>query len=220
MILSCFSIAILDFFDNKMTIGDITSIVALISVLLPSLLNIANEWRNITKYLTDLEPYFDLIETPNTVIDRPIKTLQEKWNSMAPDRSYGICFTDVSFHYPERESIFSQLSLDFEAGKSYGIVGRSGAGKTTLVKLILRFYDVSHGTITIDEIPIDAITKSSLRSKIGIVPQETLLFNDTLRHNIVYGRPDATEEQITEALEKSALTKFVATLPLGLETIV
>ena len=99
--------------------------MALISVLLPSLLAIANEWRNVTKYLTDLEPYFELLETPNTVVDKPITEKQIKWEAMDRKIPYEIDFNNVTFHYPEREPIFENLSLQFEAGKSYGIVGKS-----------------------------------------------------------------------------------------------
>lgn len=95
-------------------------------------------------------------------------------------------YSDVVFAYPNQKPIFDNLSLTFSPGKSYGIVGRSGAGKTTLVKLLLRFYDVQSGSISIHGIRNDQLTKSHLRSKIGIVPQETILFNDTLRHNIIY----------------------------------
>lgn len=121
----CFSVAISEYFKGILSVGDISSIVALISVLLPSLLAIANEWRNVTKYLTDLEPYFELLETPNTVIDNPISEKQSMWESMNSQITYDIRFTDVTFHYPDREPIFDNLSLQFEAGKSYGIVGKS-----------------------------------------------------------------------------------------------
>lgn len=125
MTFGCLSLAIEDFFNGKMTVGDIAAIVALISVLLPSLLNIANSWRNVTKYLTDLEPYFELLESPNTVVDSPISEKQNRWESMNSKITYDIRFTDVTFHYPDREPIFENLSLQFEAGKSYGIVGKS-----------------------------------------------------------------------------------------------
>lgn len=216
----CFSVAISWYFRGTMSVGDISSIVALISVLLPSLLAIANEWRNVTKYLTDLEPYFELLETPNTVVDHPVQEKEEKWEAMSSEIPYDIRFNDITFGYPEREPIFQNLSFHFQSGKSYGIVGRSWVGKTTLVKLLLRFYDVQFWSISINEIENNAITKSSLRSKIGIVPQETILFNDTLRHNIIYGKPNATQEEIREALNKSYLSEFVDSLPLWLETIV
>lgn len=108
-----------------MSVGDISSIVALISVLLPSLLAIANEWRNVTKYLTDLEPYFELLETPNTVVDHPVQEKEEKWEAMSSEIPYDIRFNDITFGYPEREPIFQNLSFHFQSGKSYGIVGRS-----------------------------------------------------------------------------------------------
>lgn len=181
---------------------------------------VANEWRNIMKNLTDLEPFFELLEAPNTVIDKPEKQAVTKWAEMNNTDRYTIDYNNITFSYPERPPIFDNLSLTFEPGKSYGIVGRSGAGKTTLIKLLLRFYDVQKGRITINNIATDTITKSSLRSKIGIVPQETLLFNDTLRHNIIYGKMNASDDEIHDVLEKSFLTEFVDSLPLGLDTIV
>lgn len=220
MLFGCFSVALRSYFAGEMSVGDVTSIVALISVLLPSLMVVANEWRNIMKNLTDLEPFFELLETPNTVIDKPEKQAVTKWEQMNKRDYYTINYNNITFSYPDRPPIFENLSLTFEPGKSYGIVGRSWAGKTTLIKLLLRFYDVQQGKIAINGIATDTITKSSLRSKIGIVPQETLLFNDTLRHNIIYGKMDASDEEIRDVLQKSFLTEFVDSLPLGLDTIV
>ncbi len=108
-----------------MSVGDVTSIVALISVLLPSLMVVANEWRNIMKNLTDLEPFFELLETPNTVIDKPEKQSVTKWEQMNNRDSYTIDYNNITFSYPDRSPIFKNLSLVFEPGKSYGIVGRS-----------------------------------------------------------------------------------------------
>lgn len=220
MLFGCFLVALKSYFAGEMSVGDVTSIVALISVLLPSLMVVANEWRNIMKNLTDLEPFFELLETPNTVVDKPQKQSVEKWEHMHRKDSYVISYNNITFSYPDRAPIFKDLSFMFESGKSYGIVGRSWAGKTTLIKLLLRFYDLQSGNITINGIAIDTITKSSLRSKIGIVPQETLLFNDTLRHNIIYGKMDASDDEIRDVLQKSFLTEFVDSLPMGLDTIV
>jgi ATP-binding cassette subfamily B protein len=142
MMFGCFSVAISDYFSGKMSVGDVTSIVALVSVLLPGLMLLANEWRNIMKYLTDLEPFFELMETPNTVIDKPDSTSVKLWSELTKSDPFNIQFNHITFHYPDREAIFDELSLVFHPGKSYGIVGRSGAGKTTLMKLLLRFYDL------------------------------------------------------------------------------
>lgn len=142
MMFGCFSLAISDYFSGRMSVGDVASIVALVSVLLPGLMVLANEWRNIMKYLTDLEPFFELLETPNTVIDKPDPTSVKLWSELEKSDPYSIEFNHITFHYPDREAIFNSLSLAFHPGKSYGIVGRSGAGKTTLMKLLLRFYDL------------------------------------------------------------------------------
>lgn len=214
-------ISLNSYFLGIMSLGEVTSVTAFLALLLPRMASLALEWKNITKYLTDVEPYFALLETKNTVPDRPEKVLQDRWNMLDNSSSKdGIQFHNVDFSYNEREKLFHNLSLNLEPGKSYGFVGRSGVGKTTLIKLLLRFYDIDKGLITIDWIDISKITKSSLRKRIGIVPQETILFNDTLRHNIIYGRPNASEYELKEALKKSALIDFINDLPKGLDTIV
>lgn len=125
MLFGCFSVALRSYFAGEMSVGDVTSIVALISVLLPSLMVVANEWRNIMKNLTDLEPFFELLETPNTVIDKPEKQAVTKWEQMNKRDYYTINYNNITFSYPDRPPIFENLSLTFEPGKSYGIVGRS-----------------------------------------------------------------------------------------------
>lgn len=150
MMFGCFSVAISAYFSGRMSVGDVASIVALVSVLLPGLMVLANEWRNIMKYLTDLEPFFELLETRNTVIDKPDPTSVKLWSELTKSDPYSIQFNHITFHYPDRVAIFDDLSLAFHPGKSYGIVGRSGAGKTTLMKLLLRFYDLQSGSIMIN----------------------------------------------------------------------
>lgn len=125
MLFGCFLVALKSYFAGEMSVGDVTSIVALISVLLPSLMVVANEWRNIMKNLTDLEPFFELLETPNTVVDKPQKQSVEKWEHMHRKDSYVISYNNITFSYPDRAPIFKDLSFMFESGKSYGIVGRS-----------------------------------------------------------------------------------------------
>ncbi len=214
-------IALKSYFSGIMTLGEVASITAFLALLLPRMASLALEWKNITKYLTDVEPYFALLETKNTVPDKPKKNVQEIWDNLGNHTNkHCIQFQEVDFSYNERENLFHNLSLTLESGKSYWFVGRSWVGKTTLIKLLLRFYDVDSGKIIIDWVDISEITKSSLRTRIGIVPQETILFNDTLRHNIIYWRPNASEEELQAALKKSALLDFIHELPKGLDTIV
>ncbi len=144
-------ISLNSYFLGIMSLGEVTSVTAFLALLLPRMASLALEWKNITKYLTDVEPYFALLETKNTVPDRPEKVLQDRWNMLDNSSSKdGIQFHNVDFSYNEREKLFHNLSLNLEPGKSYGFVGRSGVGKTTLIKLLLRFYDIDKGLITID----------------------------------------------------------------------
>jgi ATP-binding cassette subfamily B protein len=129
-------------------------------------------------------------------------------------------FEQVNFGYgPDRE-ILHGLDLTIPAGKKVAIVGPSGAGKSTLARLLFRFYDVTSGRITIDGEDIRDVTRDSLRRQLGIVPQDTVLFNDTLYYNIAYGRPDASRADIDRAAELAHLKDFIAVLPKGYETMV
>jgi ATP-binding cassette subfamily B protein len=124
----------------------------------------------------------------------------------------------VSFHYdPERE-ILNDVDFTIPPGKTVAVVGTTGAGKSTLARLLYRFYDVTGGRITIDGQNISEITQDSLRTAIGIVPQDTVLFNDTIYYNIAYGRPDATKDDIVAAARAAHIHDFIQSLPLGYET--
>jgi len=127
---------------------------------------------------------------------------------------------DVSFHYPDEVPLFTKLSLKFPAGKTIGIVGQSGAGKTTLLKLLLRYYDVGDGEISLDGKPIRSLKLDDLRRSIAYVPQQPFIFPGTIRANIAYGRPDATDEEIARAAALAAADEFIDRLPNGYDTVV
>jgi ATP-binding cassette subfamily B protein len=129
-------------------------------------------------------------------------------------------FELVSFHYESERPILHDVSFEIPAGKKVAIVGPSGSGKSTLARLLYRFYDVSSGRITINGQDIRDVEQESLRDAIGIVPQDTVLFNDTLRYNIKYGRLDATDDEIERAAEMAYLKDFIASLPDGWDTVV
>ncbi len=131
-----------------------------------------------------------------------------------------ITFNNVEFGYDSRRKILDKLSFEITAKKTVAIVGATGAGKSTIAKLLFRFYDVSEGQILIDEQNIREITQTSLQSKIGIVPQHTALFNETLRYNITYGKTDATEIEVLKAVQHAHLDSFIDLLPDGLDTLV
>jgi len=129
-------------------------------------------------------------------------------------------FANVSFSYDPTRQILHDVSFEIPAGHTLAVVGASGAGKSTLSRLLFRFYDVDDGAILIDGQDIRQVTQQSLRAAIGIVPQDTVLFNDTIYYNIAYGRPEATREDILRAAQSAHLHHFIASLPLGYDTMV
>lgn len=143
-----------------------------------------------------------MLGKPITVTDKPdAKPLVVKHG--------GITFDDVSFHYGENKSVINHLNLNIKPGEKVGLVGRSGAGKSTLVNLLLRFHDVESGRILIDGQPISEVTQESLRSKIGMVTQDTSLLHRSIRDNILYGNPNATEEQLLKATAQAHAHEFI-----------
>jgi ATP-binding cassette subfamily B protein len=139
---------------------------------------------------------------------------------MIGERHGRVVFEDVSFRYDEDRPLIEDLSLSVEPGQQVAIVGPTGAGKTTLVNLIMRFYELDAGRITLDGVDIAHMRRSDLRSEIGMVLQDTWLFKGTIRENIAYGRPDATEEEILEAATATFVDRFVHNLPDGYETVI
>jgi ATP-binding cassette subfamily B protein len=131
-----------------------------------------------------------------------------------------ISFRDVHFAYDPERPILKGISFDVPAGKTVAIVGPSGAGKSTISRLLYRFYDIQEGAVTIDGQDIRDVTQKSLRSMIGMVPQDTVLFNDTLAYNIRYGRPSATTEEVTAAADAAQISAFIGKLPEGYATMV
>ncbi|HEX8923225.1 MAG TPA: ATP-binding cassette domain-containing protein, partial [Patescibacteria group bacterium] len=168
--------------------------------------------RDIAKSLTDLEKYFGILENDTQVKD-PEKP------EIIKNPKGRIEFRDVGFVYPKnQEKILDGISLEIEEGQQVAFVGRSGAGKTTLTKLLLRFYDPSEGTILVDGKDIKKMRKSDLRSIIGIVPQEPIMFNNTIKFNLAYGRDEASMEEIRNAARSANILEFIEKLPNGWET--
>ena len=199
--------------QNQLTLGDLVLINAFMLQLYIPLNFLGVLYREIKQSITDMEKLFSLLDKKREIIDSP--------NAKSLEISKGqLIFDSVNFSYDGRRKILDNLNFEVMAGKTTAIVGKSGAGKSTLTKLIYRFYDVNDGSIKIDGQNIIDITQTSLRSEIGIVPQDVVLFNDSLKSNIKYGDTSATNEEILEAIKASHLESLVKALPDGIETVV
>ncbi len=196
---------------GKQTIGDFVLINALLMQLSMPLNFIGFIYREIVQGLADIEAMFRLLEVPAEVTDRP--------GAPALVVSDGVIrFEDVHFSYEPTRRILKGLTFEVPANAKVAIVGPSGAGKSTISRLLFRFYDVSSGRITIDGQDIRDVSQDSLRAAIGIVPQDTVLFNDTIGYNIRYGRWDAGDEEVREAARMAQVARFIESLPAGYDT--
>jgi ATP-binding cassette subfamily B protein len=198
-------------FNDRLSYGELVSFVLFINVLIKPVDKISALLELYPKGMAGFKRYSDLIDQEPEIKDRPNAT---KVNSLKGD----IEFDDVYFSYDEHQNVLSGISLSVKAGETVAFVGPSGAGKTTICSLIPRFYDIQSGAISIDGIDIRNMTKHSLRSHIGIVQQDVFLFTGTVRENIMYGKKDATEDEVLEAARKAHLQDFIASLPQGYET--
>ncbi len=201
MILAAFQIV-----AGSMSIGDFVLInTYLIQLFLP-LTFLGFVYREIKRSLTDMEAMFQLTheeqEIKDSALSKPILI-----------KGGNVTFRNVSFHYDSRRPILKNISFNAEPGEKVAIVGSSGSGKSTISRLLFRFYDVTSGLIKIDGQDIRDVTQNSLRSVIGIVPQDTVLFNDTIYYNILYGRPDALIDDVQKAAKVSKIHEFIANLP-------
>jgi len=198
---------------GEQTIGDFVFINAMLMQLSVPLNFIGFIYREIRQGLTDIEQMFDLLDVEAEVTDRP----DAEPLAIADG---AIRFEDVHFAYDPERPILKGISFEVPAGKTVAIVGPSGAGKSTISRLLFRFYDVQDGAVTIDGQDVRAVTQASLRAAIGMVPQDTVLFNDTIAYNIRYGRPEATDKEVEKAAEMAQIGPFIEGLPHGFRTMV
>jgi ATP-binding cassette subfamily B protein len=199
--------------DGRLTLGDLVMINAFMIQLYIPLNFLGVLYREIKQSLLDLDKMFGLLEREREVDDAPgAPALQVTEGTVR--------FEDVQFAYDPARPILHGISFEIPAGKTVAVVGPSGAGKSTLARLLYRFYDVSGGRITIDGQDIRAVQQGSLRRAIGIVPQDTVLFNDTVGYNIAYGRPGAGRDEVEGAARAAHIHGFISSTPAGYDTMV
>src|SRR4051795_13611416 len=199
--------------QGRFTPGDVVWINGLLMQLFRPLDLLGWVYRSIRQGLIDMEAMWDLLDTPAEVVDKP--------DALPLQATRGaVRFEGVRFGYDPGREILSGLDLDIPPGTSCAIVGPSGAGKSTIARLLYRFYDPTAGRITIDDQDIVEVTQKSLRGAIGIVPQDTVLFNDTIGYNIGYGREGASQDEIEGAARGAAIDRFIAALPEKYESMV
>jgi ATP-binding cassette subfamily B protein len=197
--------------QGRMTIGDFVLVNAYLLQLYQPLNFFGFIYAEVRQALIDMENMFDLLQEEQEIVDRP--------DAKALQLSAGeVSFDSVSFGYDARRPILKNVSFTIPAGNTVAVVGASGAGKSTLSRLLFRFYDVSGGSVSIDGQDIRSLKQASLRAAIGIVPQDTVLFNDTLGYNIGYGKTGSSQEEIERAARLAHIHEFIVSLPDGYQT--
>jgi ATP-binding cassette subfamily B protein len=198
---------------GKMTVGDLVLVNVFMLQLYMPLHFLGFVYREIKNALADMEKMFRLLDVNREVEDAPDAP------PLRLERA-AVRFEQVGFSYDPTRQILHDVSFDIPPGHTVAVVGASGAGKSTLSRLLFRFYDVDSGAVVIDGQDIRGVTQASLRAAIGIVPQDTVLFNDTIYYNIAYGRPDATREEVLRAAKSAHIHQFIESLPMGYDSMV
>ena len=200
---------------GQMTIGDLVLVNVLMIQLYIPMNFLGVLYREMKQSLTDIDRMFSLLQTDQEIADEPNAPLLKIHN---PELGPHVVFNKVAFFYEANRGILNDISFEMLPGQTTAVVGQSGAGKSTLSRLIFRFYDVQGGAIYLDGQDIKSVQQASLRQAIGIVPQDTVLFNDTIGFNIAYGKPGATRQEIEVAAKSAQIHDFISRLPKGYDT--
>lgn len=199
--------------EGTLTLGDLVMVNAFLLQMFQPLSFLGVMYRQIKQSVTDVERMFTLLLRPREIEDAPDA-------GKLSVRGGEVTFEHVNFSYNADRPILHDVSFTIPAGKTLAVVGTSGAGKSTLARLLFRFYDVNEGSILIDSQDIRRVTQESLRAAIGVVPQDTVLFNDSIYYNIAYGRPSATRDEVIDSARAAHILTFIVSLPQGWDTIV
>ena len=209
--MSILVLAVQDYSIGQLSTGEVVMLNTFMLQLFIPLGFLGSSYRMIRQSLVDMEYLFQLLDLKPEIRDK------EGAAPLSIDKGQ-VAFENVNFSYEPGSAVLKNISFTIDRGKTVAIVGPSGAGKSTISRLLYRFYEVQNGKIRIDDQNIKEVTQESLRNTVGIVPQDTVLFNDTIRYNIRYGKPDATDNEVETAARMSSIHNFIVSLPQGYET--
>ena len=200
--------------EHRLSLGDLVMINAFMIQLYIPLNFLGMVYREIKQSLTDLDKMFALLDKNQEIADASSSVV------LALTKEPRVSFEGVNFGYESNRQILKNINFTIPSGKTVAVVGPSGSGKSTLARLMFRFYDIQSGAIKVNDQDIRGLTQASLRRAIGIVPQDTVLFNDTVYYNIAYGRPTASKAEVEEAAKAARIHDFIVSTPKGYETMV